>query len=152
LRRGGASNPKEIFPMKILTSRLAGNALNWAVAQALQLPVEVSNGRHVVFDSFEHSVPGMNSYNDYRWLVFDPCENWAYAGPILECELISPAYEPSRVYDDSARFKALCQMSGNDPQYGSTMLEAAMRCFVELKLGETVEIPEALMAKEASCS
>ncbi len=138
--------------MKTLTRLLAGQALNWAVAQALQLPVEISPTGRVAFDATKHRVAGMNRCDDTQWHLFDPCQNWAYAGPILERELISPAYEPSQLFDDSCRFKALCSMSHAPQQFGSTMLEAAMRCFVAHKLGDSVEIPEALMAKEAACS
>lgn len=73
-----------------------------------------------------------------------PSTDWAQGGPIIDREKIAVSYEPSQLYDDSCRWKALGSMSDNDHQYGPTPLIAAMRCYVASKMGDTVEGPEEL--------
>lgn len=73
---------------------------------------------------------------------FSPSTNWAQGGPIIERESISPAYEPSLLYGDDCRWKALSAFSDNDHYYGPTPLIAAMRCYVASHLGDEIELPE----------
>jgi hypothetical protein len=105
--------------MKIKTSELTGDALDWAVNQI----EECCDDPHTPFFS----------------------TNWAQGGPIIEREEISisrefsaggiewAAWTPAPIRDDAEAFG-----------YGPTPLIAAMRCFVASKLGDEIEVPEEL--------
>jgi hypothetical protein len=98
------------------TSELSGAALDWAVAIC------------------EHNVGWEPEGEDRDYYSTD----WAQGGPIIEQERISvasidphwQASMPSTIYQGE--------------QDGPTPLVAAMRCYVASKLGDEVEIPEAL--------
>ncbi len=121
--------------MKIACQNLTGAALDWAVARLQNVELDENN----VPIWFDTDGPGAAR------ATYSPSTNWAQGGPILEREKISPAYEPSLVYDDSCRWKAICQMSDDGPHHGPTLLIAAMRCYVASKLGDTVDIPDGLV-------
>lgn len=131
---------------KVKTSGLIGAALDWAVAQCEGYDYEIKDGRvctgNTVFQA--------NSADDHYGCEFDelyePSTNWAQGGPIIDREKIGVAYEPSMLYDDSCRWKALSAMSDNEHSYGPAFLIAAMRCYVASKLGDEVDIPEELLA------
>jgi len=124
----------EIF-MKLKTSGLKGRALSWAVAKA-DNELESQGGQ-------VHLVDGdLHWYEDALDEPYDPLSNWAQGGPILSRERISRtivhsglwiAYNASN-YSDEKEFMQ-CDVSE---------LVAGLRCFVESKLGETVEIPKEL--------
>ena len=106
------------------TSELTGVALDWAVTKCETGQPLSTRGAFLV--AFKYST------------------EWAQGGPIIEREKIAVAYEPSMVYDDSCRWKALAAMSDNEHQYGPSPLIAAMRCYVASKLGNEVEVPKEL--------
>jgi hypothetical protein len=93
--------------MKVKTSELQGAALDWAVAECEQF----------VEDEFE------------------PSENWADGGPIIEREKIALSY-------DTGRFGWVASFYDGDDVFGGTPLIAAMRCYVASKLGDEIELPE----------
>lgn len=64
--------------------------------------------------------------------------DWAQGGPIIEREYIDTEYQLG-----DCVWVAMLQDNPYE-QYGPTPLIAAMRCYVASKLGDTVEIPEAL--------
>lgn len=99
--------------MKLKTSELQGAALDWAVAECEQF----------VEDEFE------------------PSENWADGGPIIERERIGFKYTGTAM-----EFVAWVngELSTVHDHYGPTPLIAAMRCYVASKLGDEVTIPEEL--------
>lgn len=101
--------------MKIKTSELTGPALDWAVTECEQFVED----------------------------VFEPSENWADGGPIIERENI--ALEPM-THDEHGDGWLATRVEGPAicMEFGSTMLIAAMRCYVVSHLGEEVEIPEEL--------
>ena len=114
--------------MKIKTSELQGPALNWAVAtvegykyvtfqQLGRMQVFVSNKKHECYD-------------------FDPTENWAQGGPIIERERIE--------LKDDGGTDWLASHNNDTVQFGPTPLIAAMRCFCASRLGDEVELPEEL--------
>lgn len=77
---------------------------------------------------------------------YSPSTNWAQGGPIIEREKINlSAYE---LDDDGASnpgWQAWPNYGMSDWYLsGPTPLIAAMRCYVASKLGDEVEIPEAL--------
>jgi hypothetical protein len=112
-------------------SALSTEALDWAVVVAEDFKVAVTpDSKLIVFKR--------SNITDY----YNPSTNWGWGGPIIEREKISTAYEPSLIYDDSCRWKALCAMSDKGHTYGPTPLIAAMRCYVASKLGDEVDVPE----------
>lgn len=122
------------------TSELTGIALDWAVAKCEHPDLVWGNSIGIHHASHQIVIPHLPEPQCY----WSPSTNWAHGGPIIEREKIAVAYEPSMVYDDSCRWKALAAMSDNEHQYGPTPLIAAMRCYVASKLGDNVEIPTEL--------
>ena len=109
---------------------------------------EVTSGKvAVVKASGQNAEYWLEKYasEDRRCMCESPSTDWSQGGPIIEREKIATAYEPSMIYDDSCRWKALHPMSDNYHYYGPTPLIAAMRCYCAIKLGDKVEIPEELL-------
>jgi len=105
------------------TSELTGAALDWAVAKAN------GNTGHFLIDGYS------------------PSTNWAQGGPIIEREginLDNYAKNPNW----SAWTPAPERDSGEAQAYGPTPLIAAMRCYVASKLGDTIDVPEALPCEQ----
>ncbi|NDC39404.1 MAG: DUF2591 domain-containing protein [Proteobacteria bacterium] len=119
------------------TSELTGAALDWAVAQAQGLDYEIVDGT-VVTGAKRYEA---NSADDYYGCEFDevfaPSTDWAQGGPIIEREGIDLKRITDALWDAHMR-------NVNFYEAGSTPLIAAMRCFVALKLGDEIEIPEGL--------
>ena len=129
--------------MKIKTSELRGDALNWAVAQVEKLPVEKSHGGWLVFDSHDDGTLHWSDFdNDNRWQKFDPSTDWAQGGPIIELEKI--AVWP----DEEGGFFASANEGAGKDHYGPTLLIAAMRCYVASELGDEIEVPDELLQGE----
>jgi hypothetical protein len=116
------------------TSELTGAALDWAVAKAAAMTIEIrpagTCGRPLyVLAAEEGRTP-------WTW---EPSTSWHQGGPIIEREKIGVGYTT----DGGATWLAA---RADDPFYisGPTPLIAAMRCYVASKLGDTVDIPEEL--------
>lgn len=105
------------------TSELTGAALDLAVAKAEGIDWYFDNGL-IYEERGEISA------------VFDPSSNWFIGGAIIEREHICLMYYP-------AHWSALAE-TGQRHSRGATPLAAAMRCYVASKLGDDVDIPEAL--------
>ena len=109
--------------MIIKTNNLTGVDLNWAVAKC---------------EGIEN---GTGMWAAYKWIGIPYSTDWAQGGPIIEREGIG-------VYQYRGAWSAHCPLPNgglhacmeNQP----TPLIAAMRCYVASKLGDEVEIPEAL--------
>jgi len=103
--------------MKIKTSELIRDALDWAVHYAI-------HGQCEGHSPYEYS------------------SDWAHAGPIIEREGIetTPWYRERHLVEWSAK-KIGSVYIGRGP----TPLIAAMRCYVTSKLGDTVDVPEELI-------
>lgn len=126
--------------MKANTNELTGPALDWAVAKC--------EGWAEYGDlSLDSIARNTLAYND--WGRFEPSEDWAQGGPIIErqeIELTRWALDGWKARDTNYQFL-------NTPQerdvfaegYGSTPLIAAMRCYVASKLGDQIDIPEHLL-------
>lgn len=74
--------------------------------------------------------------------TYSPTKHWEQAGPIIERERISTGCPSTGDFWDARDSKTFL----SNPVYwrGSSPLIAAMRCFVASKLGDKVEVPEAL--------
>jgi hypothetical protein len=70
---------------------------------------------------------------------FEPSENWADGGPIIEREKIGLKYTGAAM-----EFVAWVngELSTVHDHYGPTPLIAAMRCYVASKMGDEIELPE----------
>lgn len=137
--------------MKIKTSDLIDQALNWAAAKA----VKPNYG-----DVRTHQA------NTGKWFVtihgeagnFQPSTNWAQGGPIIEREgiLLRPVRKEGHKLNgqwlamyDAGNTGSMVQWTDKFwfPRHyltGPTPLIAAMRCYVASKLGDEVEIPKEL--------
>ena len=112
--------------MKIKTNELSGIALNWAVAKC----------------------EGMSRLDErvtpegVRWAgdFFQPSKHWSEGGPIIEREKIqvNPSIS-SDAWGAANPSKDQCVWV-----WAETPLIAAMRVYVASKLGDTIEVPEAM--------
>lgn len=127
--------------MKIKTSELTGEALDWAVlsldcklpADFASIPVIV-NGKTQIFRRDTQQYSG----------VVSPTTDWRYGGPIVERERIT-----LRVDTRGGRWVAFLDGDHVTARMtGATPLIAAMRCYVASKLGTEVEIPSKLTQGE----
>ena len=121
--------------MKIKTSELIDEKLDWAVAKCEGADEETLDA--LTFKYTAHASGG--------WCF---STNWSQGGPIIERECIctyasgacsvapkNPDYWVAEILDTSEMIT----------QYGPTPLIAAMRAYVASKLGDEVEIPEELI-------
>ena len=109
--------------MKVKTSELDGAELDYAVAKCEEWEVEFEDGP-------------LYFRGDY-FRDGDPCKpstNWGQGGPIIEREGIA-----IYLYGDG-EWQAVLEKEYEGP----TPLVAAMRCYVASKLGEEVEVHDAL--------
>lgn len=118
------------------TSELIGKALDWAVAKA-------DKRQDVLFCQRQYGklivrIAGNHEERDSEWL-YSPSTDWAQGGLIIESECIGIGFG---VGIDQDRWEA---GYSTPTATGKTPLEAAMRCYVNAQLGDTVEIPKELM-------
>lgn len=124
--------------MKMKTTELIGDALNWAVAKCEGIhPVRCGAGP----SQYLAYVPKRSAYKRWR-----PTSNWAQGGPIADRERINVT-----LIDDSPD---IWSASLGDPWRtlpsvygvtGPTRLVAMMRCYVLSKLGAEVDIPDCML-------
>lgn len=116
----------------IKTSELSGVALDWAVAKCEGIKVvAVKGGRATFSDPTDDG-----ALND---VPINYSTDWSQGGPILEREGISINAHLDG-YEWFARdYWGMSEHAAEKP------LEAAMRCYVASKLGDTVEVPEELL-------
>lgn len=117
--------------MKIKTSELTGAALDWAVADAEYKTNPPSKGWVL-----EYHRTGQQTW-PYSTV-------WEWGGPIIEREgiAIDCIRCGGKVDGWIATLPMYCEAKYEDPS--PTPLIAAMRCFVASRLGDAVEVPEAL--------
>ena len=123
----------------VKVSELSGAALDWAVAKCRghqwRCPWLLEKSGYPAWQGYEESWgnPTPNYSTD-----------WAEGGPILEQEWLDVTPWPNESDADS-RWQCKQHDSLRCVAFGPTPLIAAMRCYVASKLGDTVEIPEALL-------
>ena len=112
--------------MKAKTSELQGRALNWAVAHCEGLsPFSSKAGTYFQLPNY--------------------LSDWSQSGPIIERENLeiksgNPIYFPKG--NEKGEYFEPLWLSGK--QCGSTPILAALRCYIAIKLGDEVEIPDEL--------
>ena len=109
------------------TSELTGAALDWAVAK-----LEFPEPDYCSEDWLVYITEGCS---DEGW-VFNPSENWAQGGPIIEREGVCVKKHPNWW---------TAYIENDNLAQGPTPLVAAMRCYVASKLGEEVDVPKELI-------
>jgi len=127
------------------TSELTGAALDWAVAAVENL--QFNEDRVVTVRRQEPTLPAWIERENApgstpHYHRFTPSTDWAQGGPIIERERIAVLCPRTGDFFDARDTKTFRL----HPVYsrGATYLEAAMRCYVQSKLGDEVEIPEEL--------
>jgi hypothetical protein len=122
------------------TSELTGVALDWAVEVAL-LSDRIKNvDQRAAIASRNRRVSEVGYTTD-----------WSQGGPIIDregidlyCNVATNPSHPDKPWQGSWRAR-YCRMGyGTEFAYGPTPLVTAMRCYVQSKLGDEVEIPEEL--------
>lgn len=119
--------------MQVKTNELIGNALNWAVGVALGYKLSLYEADL----SIQARVPGCSVHDPWK-----PARYWQQGGPIIEREGLC-------LRKGHSGWWIAHTLNINDIEQhmavAPTPLIAAMRCYVTSKLGNTVEIPDALM-------
>jgi hypothetical protein len=110
------------------TSELQGLALDWAVAK--------SYGMEFTYE--EHP--------EHELVDWHPSIDWSIAGPIIELQNIMLKRRVNADSTLAATVEAECYRKGQDGWdrgrgEGETMLIAAMRCYVDLVMGDEIEVP-----------
>jgi hypothetical protein len=114
------------------TSELTGAALDWAVAK-----IEFPDPDYEDADRFVY-IHGDDEFH------FTPSTDWAQGGPIIERESIAILGDGDLYWEAECVWAWARGFDDGFFQKGSTPLIAAMRCYVTLKLGDEVEVPEEL--------
>jgi len=139
--------------MKIKTRDLAGRALDWTVATCKGATEEWRGGGPFFWRGAPCVRVGGHDVD------YSPSTDWAAGGPIIEREDIDTGRNLAHsnvVRDEFIASLSRCKTHPTrDVRWYATMpgpnrLVAAMRCYVASKLGEEVDIPDALLTKEAS--
>lgn len=102
---------------------LSGAELDYAVARAAGLRCELQSPDKCTFSGSDE--------------LFEPSVNWMQGGPIIELAQlrVEPPSRGMKLWSASA-----VSHTTSANEWGATLLEAAMRCFVALKLGPEVAI------------
>lgn len=126
--------------MKIQVSEATGKILAYLVARVKGIDIVPLNyyKDHVGF-----YINDYDDYDDYGYgepVYYEPHENWAQGGPIIQKERINlttglTIFDWWAVQDSSAGYKA----------NGGTPLVAAMRCYVASHLGNEADVPDGIM-------
>ena len=129
--------------MKVKTSELTGHALDWAVAKCEGFTSEYdADEKDYWINRTNHAAQFLPPFG-YLRDVFYPSTDWSQGGPIIERHCINLFRLDPKTEEDN-RFW-LAHVDGIYCRYGVSVLIAAMRCYVAIKLGEEVEIPEGLI-------
>lgn len=128
--------------MKVKTSKLSGLLLDWAVAKCEGLDPFVRY-REPLRIVHKDGLPVMviSDPDDNQFVIYlDFTSDWNQGGPIIEREKIDCDWWDT----EWAASRWATKEQAGTYSFGPTPLVAAMRCYVESKLGHEVEIPEEL--------
>lgn len=136
------------------TADLIGKPLDWVVAKVLNLPLRLDPM------GFGRDAPGSPEAGWWIWhsptdgtpgrfqrvgTDFSPSANWQQAGEVFMLEaigffLLDGVWHAGTSWEffESAAF-------AHHRQTGPTQLVAALRCFVSLRIGEQVEVPDEML-------
>lgn len=130
--------------MKVKVSESSGAVLNWMVATCDGYSNLRKNTHR--FDDGLIMTPPNKDYGPVYLYDLPYSTSWEYGGPIIDREGIeickgNPLYFP-KGNENGDHYEPLW-MAGK--MHGTTLLIAAMRCYVTSKLGDEVDVPEALI-------
>lgn len=129
--------------MKVKTADLIGPALDWAVGTALNLPVEVCQIFQYGKPNGKHYISIGETDKDGAEVDFEPSEEWAQGGPLIQSEAIGIGrLGKSTIY---ANPWLAARMEDNTEYAGPTPLISVCRCFVAASLGDEVDVPDELV-------
>lgn len=123
--------------MRIKTADLIGPALDWAVAKCEE------DAEHLSFSAYNGGLAYFKNQHLYcgeGW--FNPSTNWAQGGPIIDRNGIATE---RKIIEGTTEHEWKAYVPYIHA-YGPTPLIAAMRCYVASKLGDEVEVPDALLS------
>jgi hypothetical protein len=123
--------------MKLKTTELQGEALDWAVANCEGELSQHGGQVHLVESK-------VRFYEDTLDIQYTPSTDWSQGGPIIERERIATWFE--HYEDEDAGLPCWFAAKYCEREYpGPTPLIAAMRCYVASKLGDEVEVPDEIL-------
>ena len=128
--------------MKIKTSELTGQALDWAVAKAESRVIIQFLGGGILVNGRTELGAELDVEQGFNYM-WHPSSSWSQGGPIIEREGVNIENNPDRSLW-LAWTPAPEQRTGEAHGKGPTPLIAAMRCYVASKLGDEVEVPDEL--------
>ena len=119
--------------MKIKTADLIGPALDWVVAQCESVEVEYIN------DGITRCLLRVSPFTS----MYRPSVDWAIGGPLIEQECLAVRVFAEHGAPDGGPY----WISERYPAvgHGPTPLIAGMRCYVESRLGDEVDVPDELV-------
>lgn len=132
---------------KVKTAELVGPALDWAVAkceESLDRKLTVIRREDYVGYPIEREIEFDSAPKFER---YSPSRVWAQAGPIIEREKIELTLDRCNGWFAGCKQMPVTSLHKHQGR-GPTPLIASMRCYVESKLGDVVDIPEELMNHE----
>jgi hypothetical protein len=128
--------------IEMKTNELEGKALDWAVAMAEGAKPERPHDGQVSFGS-AHLLCGSDQERGFHAPFYSPSTNWNQGGSLIEPNRISLMLRHDGWW-------IACVYNINDEaeymQLSDCPLEAAMRCLVASKLGDTVQVPKELLS------
>lgn len=143
--------------INVTVSELIGPALDWAVAKAASIPMfemgENGNwpGNYHVTEATRANPAVIRDLVNKLWLEdslrstpWSPSTDWIQGGPLISKYQIDTTFErPGLIYAQKCGDDGLPISVG---LYGSTHLVAACRAIVGGAFGDTVDVPEELLA------
>lgn len=111
----------------VKVAELSGSALDWAVAKAQGVEIDLP-GSDVVWAKYAGA--------------YSPSTDWSQGGPLIESQMVS-LHCPQSTYDIWAGW--VIADKGEFCQGGDTALIAVCRTIVAAKLGDVVNVPEELI-------
>jgi hypothetical protein len=120
------------------TQDLTGAALDWAVATC-----EGYTDLHKIAGRWPHEpqlamMPPRREYGEVELWQLGYATDWSLSGPIIEREMLHLGWV---LCDGQTCWTATAYQAEGE---GPTPLIAAMRCYVQSRLGDEVDIPEEL--------
>lgn len=123
--------------MKLATKTLAGKPLSWAVAHALRMSPVVRDG-----EVFLHGVEAWDPASDAKQAIAVMENDGVALQPRMKMRGCSVLGVESWLACNGKNYGGLIRYYGDGP----TMVLAGLRCVIQARLGDTVDVPESLIA------
>ncbi len=120
--------------MLVKTSELTGAQLDWAVAKC--------EGFTDYDPVTEKIMPPRKEYGWVAMYELNYSTDWSQGGPIIDREI--DAIYKTRLSTSRVTYEAMATGDAECVGWGPTPLIAAMRCYVAIKLGDVVDVPDEL--------